>query len=183
MYSHLGEIWFQFLCLIRLDIILLSVIKELIFLILEVLVVMFYLFVCSPSILEYTISPRFPCDRSYGDDGQGSCLPFATAIRVLLIIASGSALILGWVNSYYLLVWKFWLWLTLNSTRFVILALFLLRCVLVYKLRPSSWVQARDGRWSFPTGVLTFEVSIKFLRPHERVERDSEAWWFLLIYI
>lgn len=58
------------------------------------LIFMFYLFICSTSILMFTISPQFPCQK-YKNHDQSSCLPFAIAIRVLLIVSSASGLILG----------------------------------------------------------------------------------------
>lgn len=57
--------------------------------------------------------------------------------------------------------------------RFIFLALFLIRCVLMYNLRPWSAIQRTNGRWSVPAGVLTFEFSIKFLRQEEHVETNS----------
>ncbi|CRG89946.1 hypothetical protein PISL3812_06985 [Talaromyces islandicus] len=112
---------------------------------------MFYLFVCSVEILAYAASPRFPCRRAYDGGGNGvTCRPIARAVQALLIISSGSELLLT----------------------FVILALFLMRCVLLYNSRPWTAIQPRNGRWSVPTGVLTFEFSIKFLRQEERIDTD-----------
>ncbi|KAH8689139.1 hypothetical protein BGW36DRAFT_391827 [Talaromyces proteolyticus] len=106
---------------------------------------------------EYIVKPWDDCKYGshyphYPNDGDiASCQLFSRNIHILVGFWASFSLVLG----------------------LVILVLFLLRWILAYNIWSWDWIRYSNWRWSIPTGVITVEFSIKFLRQEERGTREQ----------